>query len=170
MYRAKSEKAFRNALEIINEYGELNELIELRLNDAKEANDIKKLKEYNEKIKKLNESFKNQKFDDLTKMKYKRFRKDYQTKRDSILRDKQKLLKDLKNKFDADILKINSMTDEEKRDELEYDIKNKYYGDRLKIKTKYKKIMDEFTSDFRYRIAVVGLKWSYIIYDELNIS
>ena len=168
-----STKCFQDALEIVNESKTLADLLEEKREYMNKYDRLKRinanLEERKAKIKAVNEQFKNENYDSMTKMKYRRFRTDFQTKYKSLCCAKDHALTTLENAFNNEMNRINLISDETERRKKEYVCKKKYSEDRTKTIEQYKKILKEFVLEYRYTIATVGLKWKYISIEELNI-
>ena len=165
--------SFRKALQIVNESQTLGDLIEQK---REYFNNHEKLQRINEElaikkeqIKRINEKYKSENFDNMTRMKYRRFRTDYHTKRNSILCNHKTELTKLENQYNINLNKINLISDDTERQKKKWELKKKYYENRHKIDDKYKKIITDFAFDYRYRIATVGLKWTYVVVEELDV-
>jgi len=160
---------FLHAYDIINESKTISEIIEWKMNQLTNHKKTKALLVHEEKIKRLNADFKKENFDSMTQMKYRRFRTDYQTKQKSILCKKRNELNALEYKYNIDLNNINTISDDEQRKTKKRKLTNDYIINKHKITEKYKMILEEFNTDYRYRIMSVGLKWCYIAYDGLTI-
>ena len=124
---------------------------------------------YQDKIESLNERFKNENFDSMTRNKYIRFRQYYQSKRDSILKEKDTELKNLSRKYEPEFNRIDALLDEEeiKKEKIIYQAK--YNKETHKVYDKYRKKMNECVNDFKYRAKQMNLKWCYIANDDIAI-
>lgn len=158
-------------LQIMYESKTLTDIIELKINNAKKKLELSEteLAVAKEKLKRLNEDFKNENYDAMTKMKYRRFRADYQNKRNSILSNKRRELNNLEIKYNNDLNRLNLILDDMTRNNQKSNLKSKYFGNKNAINIKYDKIIQDFNYDYRYRTAQVGLKWRYIINDDMVI-
>lgn len=159
-------KSFREALKSIN-YNTIATDISDKIEDAKNSRKVKDLT--SKRIKKLNKAFKDEKFDDITKMRYRKFRSYYQEKRNSIISDYNKSMKETDSKFNIIINKINAIHDDSERRKLMVNTLSENIRSKNKIRDKLKKQMEEFTEDFKYRALSSDLKWKYIIYDDMEI-
>jgi hypothetical protein len=159
-------KSFRNALKSID-YSTLASDITDKIEDAKNKYTPKDISA--KRLKSINKSFKSEKFDDLTKMRYRRFRKTYQEERNSIMATYNKNMKETSNKFDTIIAKIYSIQDEAERKKLIVKTLTENIKSKNKIRERFKKQMEEFTEDYKYRALSSDLKWQYIIYDDMDI-
>jgi hypothetical protein len=160
-------KSFREALNSIK-YNTLAMDISDKIEDAKENRVVKDLT--SKRIEKVNKAFKDEKFDNLTKMRYREFRKYYQKERNAIMSDYNKKMTATGDKFSIIINKINAIHDESERRKIMVKTLSENIQAKNKIREDFKKRMESFTEDFKYRALSSDLKWQYIIYDDMDIN
>jgi chromosome segregation ATPase len=159
-------KSFRDALNSIN-YNTIAVDISDKMEDIKSSRKVKDTK--SKTVKKLNKAFKDEKFDELTIMRYRKFRKEYQKERNAIIKDHNSKMNTDDNKFKILTTKINAIHDDVERRKKMIEVLSKNIKTKNTIRKSLSEKLNDFNEDYKYRAISCGLKWQYIIYDDMDI-
>ena len=122
-----------------------------------------------EDLENLSTQFKNENYDMMIKMRYKKFRTDYHDRKNKILRNKEIDLDAIHDKLELALVKADQIENDIQRHDKKSDIRSAYYINRNKVNTKYDKMMQDLDEDFKYKCLQLKLKWKYIIPEKFDI-